>query len=340
MILFHGGFHFGGTLTRVLMWLLIITVFSGVFGAALQHYIPRMMTSDAPPRNDLRRNRPRSLAPSRRSRSRDRIYLWFPRSQQNFGREGQRAGGFTALRPSPPPPFRCAPQPPSVRARAPPWLAAPEIILLSEEESAPLRRFFLDEMRPFPGAPQATRPASRRHRQSGGPCFPDCALCCPPPRTSPWMTSKTFATKRASSHARSACIAGCTLAAAAHPVLARIDFARRYSRGHGAALLAKEKNVARTRTTKKLAQRIDLNYFKRPTPLKRAKILAKPPAACACPGFGSRGAWFVRRPSRVIRAGVCRNLMPFSKKNVLPVTRKKPRRIFRQGRRQRLSRLP
>jgi hypothetical protein len=30
--------------------------------------------------------------------------------------------------------------------------------------------------------------------------------------------------------------------------------------------------VARTRTTKKLAQRIDLNYFKRPTPLKRAKF--------------------------------------------------------------------
>jgi hypothetical protein len=30
--------------------------------------------------------------------------------------------------------------------------------------------------------------------------------------------------------------------------------------------------VARTRTTKKLAQRIDLNYFKRPTPLKRAKL--------------------------------------------------------------------
>jgi hypothetical protein len=30
--------------------------------------------------------------------------------------------------------------------------------------------------------------------------------------------------------------------------------------------------VARTRTTKKLAQRIDLNYFKRPTALKRAKL--------------------------------------------------------------------
>src|SRR5215469_1298840 len=48
MILFHGGFHFGGTLTRVLMWLLIITVVSGVFGAALQHYIPPVMTGDVP----------------------------------------------------------------------------------------------------------------------------------------------------------------------------------------------------------------------------------------------------------------------------------------------------
>src|SRR5713226_4973094 len=48
LILFHGGFHFGGTLTRILMWLLIITVPSGVFGAALQHYVTRVMTSDVP----------------------------------------------------------------------------------------------------------------------------------------------------------------------------------------------------------------------------------------------------------------------------------------------------
>ncbi|MDP9338256.1 MAG: hypothetical protein M3P45_05245, partial [Acidobacteriota bacterium] len=40
VILFHGGFHFGGTLTRVLMWMLIFTVVSGLFGAALQHYLP------------------------------------------------------------------------------------------------------------------------------------------------------------------------------------------------------------------------------------------------------------------------------------------------------------
>src|SRR3979490_2508420 len=48
LILFHGGFHFGGALTGVLMWLLIVTVLSGVLRRALQHYIPRAMTSEVP----------------------------------------------------------------------------------------------------------------------------------------------------------------------------------------------------------------------------------------------------------------------------------------------------
>jgi hypothetical protein len=48
MILFHGGFNFGGTLTRMLMWLLIITVTSGLYGAALQNSIPKKMTADIP----------------------------------------------------------------------------------------------------------------------------------------------------------------------------------------------------------------------------------------------------------------------------------------------------
>jgi len=46
MILFHGGFRFGGPLTSVLMILLIIVVASGVFGAALQHYMPNVMTAE------------------------------------------------------------------------------------------------------------------------------------------------------------------------------------------------------------------------------------------------------------------------------------------------------
>jgi len=48
LILFHGGFHFGGLLTTVLLWLLIITVASGVFGAILQHYLPRMILERVP----------------------------------------------------------------------------------------------------------------------------------------------------------------------------------------------------------------------------------------------------------------------------------------------------
>jgi len=59
--------------------------------------------------------------------------------------------------------------------------------------------------------------------------------------------------------------------------------------------------VPRTRTTKKLAQRIDLNYFKRPTPFKRAKLLLSllvPLLAFAWIGFH-----FFHRDSRVYSSG-------------------------------------
>ena len=46
LILFHSGFSYGHGLTAWLMTLLIVVVASGVFGAALQHYMPRMMTRE------------------------------------------------------------------------------------------------------------------------------------------------------------------------------------------------------------------------------------------------------------------------------------------------------
>ncbi len=46
IILFHSGFRYGHGLTAWLMTLLILVVASGVFGAALQHYMPRMMTRE------------------------------------------------------------------------------------------------------------------------------------------------------------------------------------------------------------------------------------------------------------------------------------------------------
>jgi hypothetical protein len=48
LILLHGGFHFGGLLTQVLMWLLTIVFASGLLGAALQHFVPRLHTAQLP----------------------------------------------------------------------------------------------------------------------------------------------------------------------------------------------------------------------------------------------------------------------------------------------------
>ena len=46
LILFHSGFRYGHGLTAWLMTLLIIVVVSGIFGTALQHYMPRVMTRE------------------------------------------------------------------------------------------------------------------------------------------------------------------------------------------------------------------------------------------------------------------------------------------------------
>jgi hypothetical protein len=149
MIFFHGGFHFGGTLTRVLMWLLIITVFSGVFGAVLQHYIPRVITSDVPLETIYDEiGHVRLLLREEADRAVESL-CGSMGLRKASGEEAQRAGGFTALRPmaAASVPLRTSA---AVSAGASAAVAAaPEIVLLSEEESAPLRRFYLQEVRPF-----------------------------------------------------------------------------------------------------------------------------------------------------------------------------------------------
>jgi len=44
-VLFHAGFQFGGTLTTVLMVLLILVTLSGILGVLLQQILPRVMTA-------------------------------------------------------------------------------------------------------------------------------------------------------------------------------------------------------------------------------------------------------------------------------------------------------
>jgi hypothetical protein len=48
LICFHAGFRFGGLLTSVLMILLLTVVASGIFGAALQHFMPSIVTARVP----------------------------------------------------------------------------------------------------------------------------------------------------------------------------------------------------------------------------------------------------------------------------------------------------
>jgi hypothetical protein len=137
VILFHGGFHFGGTLTSVLMWLLIITVASGLMGAALQHYVPRVMTTDVKLETiyDEIRN-VRTLLREEADRGVEAVCgsLGLSRSAKE---EVQRAGGFSAARTM------------ATSGGGAAVAAAAETVVLTEEECAPLRKFYLSEMRPF-----------------------------------------------------------------------------------------------------------------------------------------------------------------------------------------------
>jgi len=155
LILFHGAFHFGGTLTRVLMWLLMITVASGIYGALLQNFIPKKMTAELPletiydeiahVRGLLREEADRAVE----SLCGDVGLAKFS------GGEAQRAGGFTALRPiaASAAPLRTSA---AVSAGASAAVApAAEILLLSQTESAPLRKFYAEEMRPFLERPKS-----------------------------------------------------------------------------------------------------------------------------------------------------------------------------------------
>ena len=154
MILFHGGFRFGGALTRVLMWLLIITVASGVYGALLQSWIPKKMTAEMPLETIYDEiGHVRGLLREEADRAVEALCgdLGFARKTED---DGRRAGGFTALRPiaASAAPLRTSA---AVSAGASAAVApATEIVLLTEAESAPLRTFYLGEMRAFLESPK------------------------------------------------------------------------------------------------------------------------------------------------------------------------------------------
>jgi hypothetical protein len=158
MILFHGGFRFGGTMTQVLMWLLIVTVGSGLFGAVLQNYLPRLLTTDVPLETIYDEiGNVRKLLREEADRDVESVCgaLGLSRDKEETA---QRAGGFTAMRPlAAAAGARGMVAPAIVAATSTAVAPAPEIILLTEEESAPLRRFYMNEVRPFLERPSEHR---------------------------------------------------------------------------------------------------------------------------------------------------------------------------------------
>jgi hypothetical protein len=132
LILFHGGFHFGGLLTSILLWLLIITVASGVFGAILQHYLPRIILERVPMetiydeidrvREQLRTEAEGFVAELSGGGGGG------PEAVEVAADDRLLAGGFTAMRP---------------RGGGGPQYG------LTEEEAEPIRSFYSTELLPF-----------------------------------------------------------------------------------------------------------------------------------------------------------------------------------------------
>lgn len=137
LILFHGGFHFGGLLTRVLMGLLIITVVSGLFGAALQHYVPPLMTAEVKLETIYDEiGNVRTLLLNEADREVEAICGPLGLAKADAA-EVRRAGGFSAARPI------------AAREGGAAAALAEERAVLSEEENERLKKFYLSEMRPF-----------------------------------------------------------------------------------------------------------------------------------------------------------------------------------------------
>jgi hypothetical protein len=137
VILLHGGFHFGGTLTSVLMWLLIVTVVSGLFGAALQHYLPQVMTADVRLETIYDEiGNVRATLVEEADRGVEALCGSLGLSKERK-EEVQRAGGFSATRSV------------GVPGAGVTAATATERVVLTEEESTRLRQFYLSEVRPF-----------------------------------------------------------------------------------------------------------------------------------------------------------------------------------------------
>jgi hypothetical protein len=134
IILFHAGLTFGGSLTAVMMWVFAIVIVSGVVGAALQHYMPRMMLSRLPM---------------------ETIYEQIPHVRAQLLVEADTivsdaCGGMALIT-----------DPAAERSMG----GASKLqtaVRIDADVTAPLREFYLADMRPFMENPEGTHPLAER----------------------------------------------------------------------------------------------------------------------------------------------------------------------------------
>lgn len=139
IVLFHAGFAFGGPLTRVMMWLFVIVVVSGIVGAALQHLLPRVMFERLPM---------------------ETIYEQIPCVRAQLVLEsdaivGAACGALATV---------AAPALERTSSDGETMLAT--VARIDADDSAPLREFYMAEMRPFVVDPDGSHPLdSRQHAE-------------------------------------------------------------------------------------------------------------------------------------------------------------------------------
>ena len=120
LIVFHSGFRYGHGLSAVLTTLLIVVVASGVFGAALQHYMPRVMTREV---------------------TMETIYEEIEHVRAQLREEAEEL--FTQATAEAP------------KAAAGGVGSTATSVAVREDEAAPLRNFFEQELKPFLESPAA-----------------------------------------------------------------------------------------------------------------------------------------------------------------------------------------
>jgi hypothetical protein len=121
LILFHSGFRYGHGLTALLMTLLIVVVASGVFGAALQHYLPSVITREV---------------------TMETIYEEMDHVRAQLREEAEQLVAGAAKENA-------------VAAAAGSSGSTAATTTVSEDEAAPLRSFFEQQMAPFLAHPRA-----------------------------------------------------------------------------------------------------------------------------------------------------------------------------------------